>query len=141
MVINNAVYKRMERVEECLRRLERKRRLTMEEFLEDTDAQDVVLHNLQVAIEACLDIGSHIISKNGWQMPEVYSDTPKTLAKHNVISEEFKPVFIKMGKFRDVVVHEYLDINLEKVYHNLHKIDDIRRYLKFIKEFLEKEEG
>lgn len=100
----------------------------------------MVLHNLQVAIEACLDIGSHIISENGWQMPEVYSDIPKILARHNVISEKFEPVFIEMVKFRNVIVHEYLDINLEKVYLNLHRIDDIRQYLRFIKEFMEKEE-
>jgi uncharacterized protein YutE (UPF0331/DUF86 family) len=131
----------MARIEECLRRLERKRSLTMKEFLEDIDAQDVVLHNLQVAIEACLDIGSHIISENNWQMPEVYSEIPKTLAKYNVIPEKFKSGFIEMVKFRNVIVHEYLEINLEKVYHNLHRINDIRQYLKFIKEFLEKKDG
>lgn len=138
MVINGAVCKRMERVEECLKRLERKRRLTIEEFLKDTDAQDVVLHNLQVAIEACVDIGSHIISEKGWEVPEVYSDVARILAKHNVIPEGFEAVFVDMVRFRNIIVHEYLYINLEKVYCNLQRIDDIRRYLGFIKEFLEK---
>jgi uncharacterized protein YutE (UPF0331/DUF86 family) len=49
----------------CLQRIQSKQALSQSQFLADADAQDVVLRNLQVAIQACLDCASHIISEEG----------------------------------------------------------------------------
>lgn len=139
MVIDDAVRKRMERIEECLKRLEDKRKLSLEKFLKDLDVQDVVLRNMQIMIEACLDIGSHLISLKNWQVPETYADIPKILAQNKVIPFDFAARLASKAKFRNIIVHEYTSIDLNKVYKNLQEIDDIRSFVKYAKDFLVKE--
>lgn len=141
MDINDVVLKRMERIEKNLEKLEKKRSLSYEEFSKDTDAQDIVLHNFQVTIEACLDIGSHIIAEKNWETPESYADIVRILSNHGVIPKNFEPIFTNMARFRNIIIHDYLYIDLQKVYENLQRIDDFRIYLKYIKEFLEKSQN
>lgn len=136
-VINDVIRKRIERIEGCLKKLERKKRLTLDEFLSDSDSQDVVLYNFQIAIDGCLDIGSHLIAERGWRVAETYADIPKILVENKVIPKEYEAIFVNMAKFRNVIVHEYLYVNLVKVYNNLLRVEDIKRFLLFIENFLE----
>ena len=129
----------MKKIENILRKLENKKSISYEEFEKNSDIQDIVLYNLQVAIEVCLDIGSHIISEKAFGTPEIYSDIARILAKNKVIPENFETIFIKMAGFRNIIVHEYLQIDLKRVYNNLQRLQDFREYIKYIKEFLEKD--
>lgn len=72
----------------CLQRLQSKRALTESEFLADADAQDVVLRNLQVATQACLNCASHIISEQGWELPGSNVGTFGVLARHGLLDPE-----------------------------------------------------
>ena len=42
----------------------------------------------------------------------------------------------KMISFRNIIVHEYLLLDLKAVYENLKKLDDFRKFAKFIEKFL-----
>ncbi len=137
-VINDSIRKRIERIEACLKKLEKKRQLTLDEFLADSESQDVVLYNFQIAIDSCLDIGSQIIAERGWRAAETYADIPKILVENKVIPKEYEETFVNMAKFRNVIVHEYLYVDLVKVYYNLLKVEDIKKFLLLIEEFLEK---
>lgn len=53
----------------CLQRIQTKQSVRQTQGLTDLDAQDVVLRNLQVAIQACLDCASHIVSEESWELP------------------------------------------------------------------------
>ena len=44
-----------------------------------------------------------------------------------------------MIAFRNIIIHEYAEIDLEAVYQNLSRLDDLRRFATYIAEFLEKE--
>lgn len=138
MLLNEVVVKRVERIEESLRRLEEIRKISSAVFLTDWKAQDAALHNLQIAIEGCLDIGNYIISSIGKKSPNTYVEIVEILTEGNVLPVDFAETAKNMAKFRNIVVHEYLNINLEKVYSFISKIDDIRKFLKYLIEYLEK---
>ena len=70
------------------------------------------------------------------EKPETYKDVAEILSKHHVISKDFKDVFKKMISFRNIIVHEYLLLDLKAVYENLKKLDDFRKFAKFIEKFL-----
>ena len=55
-----------------------------------------------------------------------------------VILQEFKETFKKMIAFRNIIVHEYLELDLEVVYRALNRLNDFRKYMSFIENFLEK---
>ena len=50
--------------------LQGKQSITEQEFLESVDHQYVVLHALQLAIQAALDLAAHLIADEGWDVPE-----------------------------------------------------------------------
>ncbi len=139
MVSELIIRKRLERLEESLRRLRTKQKISLKEFLKNWEIQDIVLREFEVAIEACVDIGSHIISEKGWKSPEKYTDIADILADKGVISNEYKKTLKKIISFRNIIVHEYLYIDFKKVYENLQRIDDLGEFAKYIEKFLERE--
>ena len=87
-----------------------------EQFISDEDLQDIVDRNLQLAIEAVLDIGQHIIASSRWEPVDEYSDIFPVLARHNVIPTELAKRVEKMAGFRNILVHEYADIEHDQVF-------------------------
>jgi len=79
LVSHNVIIKRLEKLEQAIKRLEQKKSISLEEFKKNWETQDVVLREFQVAIEACIDISNHIISEKGWESPEKYTDVADIL--------------------------------------------------------------
>ena len=100
----------------CLQRIETKRPWTLVEFLADADAQDVVLRNLQVAIQACLDCASHIISEKGWELPGSSVGTFQVLARHGLLEAELAQRLTLALRLRNLLVHAYDSLSLERIY-------------------------
>lgn len=139
MVSEDIIRRRLSKLEESLRRLESKKKVARKEFLNNWEIQDIVLREFEVAIESCVDIGTHIISEKGWKSPEKYSDVPDILAENGVIPKNFKENLRNIIAFRNIIVHEYLYIDYDKVYNNLRKLDDFRKFAEYIEDFLKKE--
>jgi len=72
---------------------------------------------LEIAINICIDIGSHIISLDEEQNPETYSDIMDALMKKEIISAELKENLIKMVRFRNLldnyIIFDIIQNNLE----------------------------
>ncbi|MGB9720786.1 MAG: type VII toxin-antitoxin system HepT family RNase toxin [bacterium] len=137
MVLGSDIVKRIERIEEALRRLEEIKKLSVDQFLSDWKSQDAALHNLQITIEGCLDIGNYIIGLIGSKSPDTYVQIIEILGEEKVLPKDFWETAKNMAKFRNIIVHEYLYLDLNKVYSFLLKTDDIRQFLKYLIEYLE----
>ena len=112
-------------------------RTTLEQFLADSDTQDIVERNLHLAIEAVLDVGQHIIASSRWQPAEEYRNVFPILHQHNVISSNLLSRVVGMAGFRNLLVHEYATIDHSQVFHVLkNNLDDLaelaRAYQKYI---------
>ena len=66
---------------------------------------------LQIAVETCINIGNHIISRQGMGVPKEYADTFRILQANKIISEQQLETLIMMTRFRNRVVHLYWDID------------------------------
>ncbi len=76
---------------------------------------------LQVAIETCINIGNRIISIEQTKVkniktPETYADIFLTLAQLGIINDEFSTRLSQMARFRNKLVHLYLEVNDSLVY-------------------------
>lgn len=97
---------------------------------------------LQVSVEACLDIGRHIISQNRFRFPEDNKDVFQILAEENVVSRELLPALINMARFRNLVVHNYARIDDVQVYAILKRnLGDFDAYALAIVDYLERDRG
>ena len=93
--------------------------ISRDEFLQDNVLQNAIEHEFQVTIQAALDIGSLILADRSASIPEEYRDIFPKLAEMGVISQELAIKLVGMAKFCNVLVHMYIDVDLEKVYQYL----------------------
>jgi uncharacterized protein YutE (UPF0331/DUF86 family) len=103
-------------VEKHLRRIKELPQISLDEFSNDANVQDILLFNLTQAIQNCIDIAAHIVSDEGWGVPATQSEMFDTLVEKSVISRELAKRLIAMVGFRNRVIHEYERLNLEIVY-------------------------
>jgi uncharacterized protein YutE (UPF0331/DUF86 family) len=61
--------------------------LDKESFLNDPDKIVSAKYNFVIAIESAIDICNHIISQNGYRVPEDYADTFKDSKKYGKVPQ------------------------------------------------------
>lgn len=75
-----------------------------------------VERTLHLAIEACLDIGQHIIAQEGFRTPESNKEVFFILSEEEILSSELLPNLIGMAGFRNLIVHDYARIDNAAVF-------------------------
>lgn len=112
-------------------------KLSQDEFLKDPDKIGSSKYHFIVAIESTIDMCNHIISRNGFRIPEDYGDTFAVMGEVGAIEKEFAEELVKMAKFRNRLVHLYWEIDDRKLYEILHtRLDDFKVFLDSISTFL-----
>lgn len=133
MVDKPLILRKIDRIETYLKQIRQKKDPGIEAFKKEKDLQGIVLFNLIQSIQSCIDIGTHIISDSGWEMPGSQADIFETLAQKKVITKPLAGKMIKMTGFRNRIVHEYEKIDLKIVYEVWRRnIGDIERFCKAV---------
>ena len=102
--------------------------LTYEEFQYNEDAQDIVAHNLFVAIQLLIDLMTHMISDD--QLGEIafISDGADILLKEKIISKQDRDKLVQIIGFRNVIAHQYTEVSTEVLYRIMTQdIDDLKQ--------------
>jgi uncharacterized protein YutE (UPF0331/DUF86 family) len=127
------VLRKIERIETYLKQIRQKKDFGIKVFKKDKDLQSIILFNLIQSIQTCIDIGAHIVSDSGWEMPASQADIFEVLAENKIITEQLSKKMIKMAGFRNRIVHEYEKVNLRIVHEVWRKnLSDIERFCKAI---------
>lgn len=85
-------------------------------FLADRTAREVVVLNLFVAIQGALDLASHWLADEGWEVPQRYGDIFGALAEHDVISRSLAGRLAEASGFRNLIAHQYGAIDWARVH-------------------------
>ena len=102
-------------------------------FISDVDRQDIVAFNLHLAVENCIDIAAHIISENGWGVPGSASEMFYLLEEKRIVDSELTERMIKAVGLRNLIVHEYGNIDLKRLFTTVHKdLNDLTAFLSAI---------
>jgi uncharacterized protein YutE (UPF0331/DUF86 family) len=103
--------------------------ISLDDYRAAWKTQRIVERTLQMMIETCVDIASHIVSDRGMRTPASYADTFKVLSENAVIDPGLHADLDRMAKFRNVVVHQYEAVDAEIVLAILRKhLRDFERY-------------
>lgn len=81
--------------------------------LDDINRQDIFVLNLQRAIQASIDLASHIVASEGLGLPETVRDNFALLRDKKVIDPETASKMEKMTGFRNIAIHDYQALNLD----------------------------
>lgn len=134
----SGIERRLERLKTCLLKLEPLKTKAQEEFLQDPYLQDIVERNLEVAAQACIDIANRIISIEQLEKPRDYYEAILRLGEAGVLPHEFAQRLAPLAGFRNILVHEYLEISWDEVYQNLQELGDLYTFVDHIKGWLKR---
>ena len=124
-------------MESAVQTLYKLKRYSIEEIESDREILWAVERGLQVAIQNLVDIGSHILSAEAVNDYEDYTEILDRLGDRGVLPKDFAASIRGMAGFRNILVHEYLRIDLEEVYRMLHeRLDDFSRFVGFVRIYL-----
>lgn len=133
MVNPEVLRKRLQKMAEYLGILDHARAYSLEEFTANPERYGSAERFLQLAIEALNDMGNHIIADNELGVVNRSSDIPRILAQKNGLDNELCELWIKMIGFRNILVHDYLDVDRGIVHEVLQQylgdLQSIQRYL------------
>ena len=131
MVDRYVVQTRMAKIREYVALLKRIRGLADERaFVRDPLIYGNAERYLQLAIQAVLDVSNHIVADMNLSLPADGGDLFSVLAKHKVLPVRLSKRLAPMAGFRNILVHEYLEIDRHRVYRVLE--DDLGDFERFV---------
>jgi uncharacterized protein YutE (UPF0331/DUF86 family) len=128
--------KKLAFIETCMREL---RQLSQpERIAHDIREERFVAHTLQMAIQAALDIASHIVSDGRLGEPRTNRELFDLLQRHHWLSSTLTETMRKMVGFRNIVVHGYQSVDptiMRDIVEN--RLDDFLAFTSAIKSRLQ----
>jgi uncharacterized protein YutE (UPF0331/DUF86 family) len=113
--VNDVAANKKESIERCIKQIHSYYQLPENvPFEKNFLKQDAIAINIQRAYEQTIDLANYTIRKYRLGMPKSSRDSFKILAEHQIISADIEKNLYKMIGFRNILVHEYqqLDLNV-----------------------------
>ena len=115
MVDRTLILRKLSNLEAYLAQIEEYRDISLDAYVNDWKIQRIIERTLQMMIETCSDIAGHIIADKKYRVPTGYADTFKVLQENQILDQSLATSLSQMAKFRNVVVHDYDQVDSEIV--------------------------
>ena len=133
----DAILARLDAIRRAVERLRPHQDVPLAAFLGNDDEQWVVERGLHLAAEATLDVCNHLAAALRLPAPEDYTQAIDRLAEADVLPRDFAARFRRVGGFRNVLVHAYLEIDPRQVHAVLtRRLDDFLTFAQHIGTYL-----
>lgn len=116
---------RLDELRTRLRRLEPLRTRDLADFAADPYLRDIAERNLEVAAQCAIDICQRAISIAAARKPRDYHEAILIAGELGLLPTDFALRFAPIAGFRNVLVQQYLSIDLDAVYAALQRLDDL----------------
>ena len=111
----DVINRKLESLRRCIARIESKRPIRPDVLRVNYDLQDIIALNLERAVQTCVDIAAHVISQTELPVPSTMGEGFARLAELRVISPRVATSLQKAVAFRNILVHNYTNINWDIV--------------------------
>lgn len=137
-VVNpETIRRRLNKLDEYLDFLETSRQYSLEAFRADPERYGSAERFLHLTIELLTDLANHVVADEQLGPVEQYRDLPRIFAEQGWVDESLQETWVQMIGFRNILVHEYLDVDRQIVYEVLQNhLDDFRRLRSVFARFL-----
>jgi uncharacterized protein YutE (UPF0331/DUF86 family) len=115
--------------------------VTLEQLDRNRQLRWAVERGLQLAAEALFDVGAHILSAEFQDAIDEYRQIPPRLLARGVLSPTTASRLKGLAGFRNVLVHEYADIDLRRVHAGLERLGDFDAFVADVELWLETKGG
>lgn len=126
----HVVENKISEVRKYLKILERYKQNSQEEIQDDITLLGAVERYLYLVIQATIDTAEALIALRSFRKPKTYGESFEILREENIIQADLVKRLIPMVGFRNIISHDYTDIDFDIVYNVLqHKLSDIEEFL------------
>jgi len=134
----NVIEARLKKLDDYQKSLQRFQGLSLTEYRKDDDIQTIVERKLQLAIQTCIDISNYIIARKNLHIPDEEENIFQVLAQNGIIKDSLAERMKGMVNFRNILVHEYMEIDNEIVHQHLNEnLKDFDSFARSIVDYLE----
>lgn len=129
MVDERRLRRLLQRVGEDLTYLRSRAAMDRAAIRADEDRLAALKYYLVTSIEGCLDAAQHICASEGLGPPSDNADAMRLLGKHGWIPTELAASMSSAVRFRNLLVHEYGQIDDERVVGYLDRVSDLDSFV------------
>lgn len=131
------IIKRLSKLKEYSSSLKHLKKFSLNEFKGDKFLCYTLERVFHLSAEASIDIGEIIISELDLNSPEFNRDVFRILGEAKIIPKKLADNFQEIAKFRNILVHDYVEIDIDKMYEYLQNdLSDFDKFIKAIAKFL-----
>ncbi len=120
-----SVEERLKKLSELFRFFEIHRELTYERFVEDITISLAIERASALAAEIIIDILSHILTSEYNLFPETYEEAIELSSNQKIFSDDLYKKLKGLGGYRNILIHEYLELDYKEVHKNFKKLVDV----------------
>jgi len=128
LVDAESVGRRLQRLGELLAALEAIRAEGEQAYLSGLHTRLAAERALQLAVQTCIDVAAHLVAELGLRTPEDYRDTFRGLGERGHLDRALADRLGDAAGLRNILVHEYLEIDPREVWAALERLDDLRAF-------------
>jgi len=104
--------------------------------LKDLDEAWAIERGLQICVQNCLDVATHLAAAAGRDVPD-YATAIDRLAELGALPDDFARRFRAVAGFRNVLVHGYLEVDRDLVHRVLNeRLEDFRAFATHAERYL-----
>ena len=108
----DVVFAKVATIQRCLKRIKDTTGLDPVS-LDNIDKQDIFILNLQRAVQAAIDLATHIVASEGLGLSDTVKGNFKLLQDAGMLSKEITRKMESMVGFRNIAIHDYEVIDKE----------------------------
>ncbi len=128
---------RLENLEENIATLKTlKKRFSISDIKENKLDEWSLRYGIFESIQIIIDISCHISSKYNLGSAKTYVECIENLQKQNYLNKKLSKNIISAIGLRNLLIHEYVKIDIEQLYDFLNFTDDFSQFIKDIKEYI-----
>ncbi|MGI8430437.1 MAG: type VII toxin-antitoxin system HepT family RNase toxin [Solirubrobacteraceae bacterium] len=128
---------RLARLEELIESLEDVRAEGLSTYLADKRLRGSTERWLQLAEQVCIDVGAHMVSDLSTRTPSDYAGIFKSLADAGHLDRELASPLAQAARQRNLLVHDYVVVDDQKVFESLEHLDDLRAFASEVQRLLD----
>lgn len=138
MIDVEKIKSRIEIIRSNVAELEEMKGFSLEDFSRQKWDVAAAKHFIREAIEAMIDIGSHIVAKKLLGAPASATDVMIVLGQKGIISKQNIETYVKMVKYRNRLVHFYHEVTIAELYDVIqNRLKDFESFIKDITNIME----
>ena len=137
MIDKLSIENKLEELTKNISILQELRNISIHDLKKSPKDQWSIFYGLQISIQIVIDVGNHILAELKESRIDEYVDIIDRLGERQIIPKDFARSIRGITGLRNLLVHEYGIIEIEKIYEILqNNLSDFEEFNVYIQEYI-----